>query len=267
MKHNLENELTVFVLTVGSPGFGECMRYIQEQDCKFKLEIIDRVAPMNRALQCMLDRCTTPYFVQVDEDMLLNKDAIRTQYINITSSPNKVAIFTSPLYDTHAERLIYGLKIYRHEIVRNYPYNNVEACEFDQIRRFINDGFIDKRILIDDPLKISEDTLGIHGIEWSPLTVYKRYMSLTTKQRMHTEQRPTTAAFWVIDYAEVFLKRFLQSGNQLDLYAFMGILAGKLLSINGNGREKDYRNYNSLPGFEQIENLIQQLSNQPDKKQ
>lgn len=262
---NLKNDLTVFILTVGSPSFEQCLKHINKQDCKFKLDIIKNVAPMSKALQCMLDRCTTQYFMQVDEDMMLNNDAVTRQYENITSSPEKVAIFTSHLYDTHTQRLIYGLKIYRHQVVSNYPYNNVEACEFDQICRFKMDGFIDKRIPIDDPLKISKDTLGLHDGHWTPISIYERYLTLTTKLRRHSEKKPTTAAFWVIEYADVFLMRFLQNNSVLDLYAFMGIIAGMLLPIDDTGTEKDYRKYNELPGFEQAVNFIEQLGCRSDK--
>jgi hypothetical protein len=30
----------------------------------------------------------------------------------------------------------------RHAIVRDYPYGNVESCEYDQTRRFTTDGFV-----------------------------------------------------------------------------------------------------------------------------
>ncbi|NIV40796.1 MAG: hypothetical protein GWN11_00060, partial [Candidatus Dadabacteria bacterium] len=79
------------------------------------------------------------------------------------------------------------------------------------------DGFIDKRIPIDDPLIHSKDTLGLHDGHWTPATIYERYFTLTTKLRRHTEEKPTTAAFWVTDYAQVFLKRFLEKKSELDL--------------------------------------------------
>src|SRR5690348_11399473 len=75
---DLSAEVTAFVLTVGAPSFDECMRRLDRQDCRFRREVIDHVAPMSQALQCMLDRCETPYFIQVDEDMLLYPHAVRT---------------------------------------------------------------------------------------------------------------------------------------------------------------------------------------------
>ena len=90
-----------------------------------------------------------PFFVQVDEDMLLYPHAMRSLYTRLTAAPPNVAILTCHLFDAHAQRVIYGLKIYRHDIVRAYPYTNVESSEYDQIRRFTHDGFVDLRLPLD----------------------------------------------------------------------------------------------------------------------
>ncbi|NIP39505.1 MAG: hypothetical protein GWO07_13895 [Candidatus Dadabacteria bacterium] len=66
-----------------------------------KPDIIERVAPMSTSLQCMPDRCTTKYFMQVDEDMMLNKDTVSTQYKNIHHHrrrlPSLLLIFMIPM--------------------------------------------------------------------------------------------------------------------------------------------------------------------------
>jgi hypothetical protein len=69
--NSLRDEVTVFVSTVNSDSFQECMKHLSMQDTRFHLEVIENVAPMSEAFQRMLDRCKTPFYVQVDEDMLL----------------------------------------------------------------------------------------------------------------------------------------------------------------------------------------------------
>jgi hypothetical protein len=69
---DLSAEMTVFVSTVGAATFPECMACLERQDSRFRLEVIDRVAPVSAAFQLMMDRCQTPYSVQADEDMLLH---------------------------------------------------------------------------------------------------------------------------------------------------------------------------------------------------
>ena len=74
------DHVTVFVTTVGAPSYDACRQHLGAQDCAFRLQVIDRVAPMSAAFQRMLDECPTPFFVQVDEDMLLYPHAVRTLY-------------------------------------------------------------------------------------------------------------------------------------------------------------------------------------------
>ena len=260
---DLSAELTVFVLTVGAPSFAECMQRLDAQDCRFQRDVIDHVAPMSRALQCMVDRCRTRFFVQVDEDMVLYPHAIRTLYTRLTASPANVAILTCHLFDSHAARVIYGLKIYRHDIVRAYPYRNVESSEFDQICRFTSDGFVDFRLPLEDHFRPSEVTLGEHGTAWTPRSVFERYMTLERKIRRHRAGTPTTSATWVEEHAVFFLRRYLASGAELDLYALMGVLAGRLAPVDGRGREKDYRDYDRLPGFRALVDFVEQAAATP----
>lgn len=257
---DLRAELTVFVLTVGAPSFPQCLRRLQAQDCRFGLDVIENVAPMSRALQGMLDRCRTRYFVQVDEDMLLYPDAVRTLHARLTASPKEVAILTCHLLDRHAARVLYGVKVYRHEIVRAYPYADVESCEYDQIRRFTADGFVDLRLPLEDHFRPSELTLGEHGAGWTPRSVFERYQTLERKIRRHRRGVPTTSATWVEEQAHVFLDRYLETGAPLDLYALMGVIAGRLAAVEGRGREKDYRDYGHLAGFDALARFVEQAA-------
>jgi hypothetical protein len=260
---DLSGEVTVFVLTVGAPTFAECMRRLDAQDCRFQRQVIENVAPMDRALQCMLDRCRTRFFVQVDEDMLLYPNAIRFLYARLIESPPNVAILTAHLLDKHAARVLYGVKIYRHEIVRAYPYDAVESCEYNQIRRFTKDGFVDLRLPLEDHLQPSQLTLGEHGSAWTPRSVYERYQTLERKVRRHRAGAPTTSATWVEEHAAFFLKRYLDTGAPLDLYALMGVVAGRLASVEGPGQEKDYRRYDRLPGFDALVRFVEQAALPP----
>ena len=260
-KPDLRDELTVFVLTVGAPSAPECLKRLEEQDCRFRTDVIRNVAPMSSALQCMLDRCRTSFFVQVDEDMLLYPHAIRVMHEKLTQTSADTAIVTCHLFDNHAARVIYGLKIYRHTIVRHYPYAEVKGCEHDQIRRFKSDGFVDFRFPIDDEFSPSDLTLGEHGDDfWTPLSVFERYLTLERKLRRHSDATPMTSVTRVEEYAHFFLRRFLEEGDELDLYALMGVIAGRVAPASGRGREKDYRDYDNLPGFSSLLRFVEEAS-------
>ena len=46
------------------------------------------------------------------------------------------------LRDVHLDKPIYGVKIYKHEIFKAYPYNLVHnSCEVEQLERMQRDGY------------------------------------------------------------------------------------------------------------------------------
>ncbi|HBH81991.1 MAG TPA: hypothetical protein DDY39_19355, partial [Nitrospira sp.] len=68
---------TVFVLTVDDPALAACLEAIHKQEGPpFKLEIIRNVCPFSAAAQRMITECRTEYFIQVDEDVVLQPDAV-----------------------------------------------------------------------------------------------------------------------------------------------------------------------------------------------
>jgi hypothetical protein len=253
-KIDLRDVLTVFVTTVGSPTFEACLRHLREQDCEFSLKVIDRVAPLSAAFQRMVDECTTPFYVQVDEDMLLYPHAIRTLYERLTASPADVAQYVCALYDVFLDRVIYGLKIYRHDILRRYPYRDVTGSEWDQVWRFRADGYRDVRVPIEVATKDSEGTLGLHGTYWTPETIYLRFRVLEIKRRKGNRTHD-----WVVESAHELLDRCLENGSEIDFYALMGVLGGFVDNDGGAGKEKDFRIYDRTPGLRPLHQFLAEV--------
>jgi hypothetical protein len=251
---DLRDLVTVFVTTVGYPTFGACLEHLRAQDSRFTLRIIEHVAPMSAAFQRMLDECTTPYYVQVDEDMLLYPPAVRTLYERLAAMEFRMVQYVAALYDVHLERVIYGLKIFRHTVVRRYPFRDVSGCEWDQIRRFRADGYIDVRVPLEGATRHSEHTLGLHGTYWTPEAVYLRFFVLELTRRMGNRTHD-----WLRDTATIFLQRFLKSGSEVDFHALMGVLAGSLADITTIAREKDYRTYDQTPGLDGLRRFLNEV--------
>lgn len=143
---DLRAQVTVFVSTIGGPTFRETLRFLEAQDCLFTGPVVIRdVRPMDRAFQEMLDRCQTPTYVQVDEDMLLKPYAVRSLYEALCAASPETAIVCFPLWDSHLRQADQGVKIYRHAIVERYPYraprDEPTGCDIDQVRRLKADGY------------------------------------------------------------------------------------------------------------------------------
>lgn len=251
---DFSKSLTVFVSTVGYPTLEKCLHHLHEQDCRFRLKVVDHVAPMPAAFQRMIDQCETPYFVQVDEDMLLYPHAIRSLYAHMSQTEPNVAQLVYALFDVHIEEVIYGLKIYRHSIVSRYPFNDVDGCEWDQIQRFRADGYVDIRMPIEGTTRHSPVTLGLHGTYWTPRSVYIRYAMLERRRR-----KGNLTHEWIVDTAANLMRRFLQTRSEIDFYALMGVCAGTLVERLATDRERDYRGYDQTPGFKCLEQFVQEV--------
>ena len=250
---NLRDLVTVFVTTVGYPTFATCLEHLRAQDSRFTLRIVDRVAPMSAAFQRMLDECTTPYYVQVDEDMLLYPHAVRTLYARLAAMEPRTAQYVAALYDVHLERVIYGVKIFRHAVARRYDFRDVTGSEWDQIRRWRADGYVDVRVPLEGATRHSEHTLGLHGTYWTPEAVYRRFFVLEVTRRMGNRTHE-----WLRETAPSFLDRFLKTGSEVDFHALMGVLAGSLADVTTMGREHDYRTYDQTPGLDGLRRFVKE---------
>ncbi len=240
---DLSSEVTVFVSTVGAASFPDCMTHLAAQDCRFSLEVIEGLAPMSAAFQRMLDRCSTPFYVQVDEDMILRPSAIRRLHQRMQDSAD-VALVVGWLWDVHLGRAIEGVKIFRHSIAARYPYADVESCEKDQLSRIQADGF--RYLRPEGVVATANDdhVHGLHGAHYDPRAVFERYSTLERKRFAHPDKLA-----WLAEHAPDFIRRFQADPTEFNLMALMGLIAGRL-SVGTAAGEKDYTRYGALPGFD-----------------
>jgi hypothetical protein len=257
---DLTDAVTVFVTTVGAPSLAACLRHLDAQDCRFRLETIDHVAPMSAAFQRMLDRCATPYYVQVDEDMLLYPWAVRSLHDMMVAAPSDVALLVARLHDAHLDSLIQGLKIFRHGVVRRFPLRDVASFELEQTERMAREGY---RFIV---LPEKEDgggpphragPFGLHGTHWTPRSIYERYLTLQA-----THLSGAGYKRWLEDVVPLFLDRFLEEGSDLDLFALMGVL-GATAGGQDCDRSKDFRDYDRIPGFDAFEAFLSDVRKGP----
>lgn len=250
IRPDLRSEVTVFVTTVGAPSFESCMEHLHEQDSRFEYRIIEGVAPMSAAFQRMLDECATPYYVQVDEDMLLYPHAVRSLHGAISTADSKVALVVGYLLDVHLGSPIQGVKIFRHDVVKRYPLQSVQSFEKVQLRQLKADGYA-----VQSRFAAIDEVIGLHGTHWTPESIYERYATLERRRRGHPVDLQ-----WFEAYPPVFLKRFLEDPSELNLFALMGVMAGALASERGDRTDKDHRRYGSLPGLASVREFLAELT-------
>jgi hypothetical protein len=216
---DLTSLVTVFLTTVGAPSYAACRETLARQDCTFTLVPIEHVTPLTAALQRMLDVCPTPYYVQVDEDMLLYPHAIRTLYERIAGSAPAVALAVGDLYDVHLRHRVEGIKIFRHDINRRYPWE-ADLTAVERLQRLAADGYGVLRTPNPNP-RSPAATLGLHGTHWTPRSIYERY-------RREERLRRRWPELFGVGWGPVLLQRLLERGSPLDLFAVLGVIAGTL---------------------------------------
>ena len=90
---DISNLVTAFVISSGSnPNYKSCLEALNNQTAKVTIDIIKDYSPMSVAFQQMLVRCKTPYYIEVDEDMVLNPDAIEIMYNTIIETDAKCSM-------------------------------------------------------------------------------------------------------------------------------------------------------------------------------
>ena len=136
------------------------------------------------------------------------------------------------------------MKIFRHEIVRRYPFRAMEAFEVDQVERFEADGYT----MVRSPSgarPLAGHTLGMHGTQWTPEAIYERYANLQRRMRGYPDRMR-----WFADYGPIFLRRFLDDPSDLNALALLGLMAGQVAAPTGGA--KDYRTRDAVLGIAHV---------------
>jgi glycosyltransferase involved in cell wall biosynthesis len=210
---DLSDKLTVFLLTSHNDiNLPDVLAALKKQSVTFKFEVIENVTPLAAALQKMVTRCTTPYYIQLDEDMVLNSEAINIMY---NSMKNNVEFFCRvfPLTEKSINQSVYGIKIFNHDVMARYKYNqNTLSASVELFKEMEKDG-----------LKFNNEktVVGFHSPLWTPETIYNRYYILSKKIKTDI------GGSGYGDLHKKFREKLAADFNPLDFWAMMGVVAAK----------------------------------------
>lgn len=225
----VQRELTVFFIACNdnNPNYADCLHALRSQKPAglMRVEHIYNKAPMNVAFQEMLDRCTTKFFIQCDQDMILHPSACAVMLDDIRAQSQDVAMVAYMLHDPHLDMNIQGVKIYRHSIVKNYPFVSGLSCERSQVDRFRADGFT---------LVERSAVLGQHSPRWNPELVFERYFDLMEKWKKF-------GYTWLEDLPRKLMNKMLADPSEVNRFAFLGAWASASRREVLRTREKDFQ--------------------------
>jgi hypothetical protein len=212
-------QITIFLVTIQSHQLEFTLESINKLVPTFPVlvNVIMNVAPTNRAYNQMRERCKTPYFIQLDEDMELREDSIQICMSQIEKFGNNQKIFlhTFKLIDTDLgignPPIIDCLKLYNNDIMKKYPtYNNgdtaVSSVDYLWHNLVLNDGYI---------INSTNIIIGTHGNHRSNYDLFLRYCKITKSlldpniktntghickllAPLHSDDTPISELFWII---------------------------------------------------------------------
>jgi hypothetical protein len=212
-------QITIFLITIQSRQLEFTLESINKLNPNYPVlvNVIMNIAPTNRAYNQMRERCKTPYFIQLDEDMELQEDAIQIcmNEIEKSSQPHKTFLHTFKLIDTDLgvgnPPIIDCLKLYNNQIMKNYPtYNNgkttVSSVDYLWHAPILNDGYL---------MNTTSIITGNHGKHRSNYDLFLRYCKITKSlldpkiktnsghickllASLHADETPISELFWII---------------------------------------------------------------------
>lgn len=236
---DLSKELTVAIICGSkNPNQDLVLECLEKQDCEFTFIKIEHKYPMNVAFQAMLDECKTPYLIQVDNDMVLHLNSIKKMYDNFSgnASPENIVMDCYFLRDVHLDMNIYGIKIYKMDIFRKYPYKAGPSCEVEQLERMKKDGY---------DIRFKNDVMGEHSPHWTNEGIFERYYNLGEKFKLYRY-------IWTEQLPKKLFEMVKENPSEKNIFAFAGCLAS-VYSDSIMNEEKDFskkrKEYGKLQAF------------------
>ena len=182
---NIANiQITIFLVTIQSHQLEYCLESINKLDLNYPIliNIVMNISPTNLAYNQMRERCKTPYFIQLDEDMELSEDSIKIcldQIEHYRIKTHKIFLHTFKLIDTELgignPPIIDSLKLYNNEIMQKYPtYANgnspVSSVDYLWHSPILKDGY---------QMNSTSIIIGYHGNHRSNYDLFLRYCKIT----------------------------------------------------------------------------------------
>jgi hypothetical protein len=220
MKPKFE-DLTVFIISTGEETTDDCVTALREQDCVFTIETIQDVYPMSAAFQAMPDRCETPYFIQVDADMILKPHAVRTLY----NGAKRTGFFTMAAFgQLYEEGFGVGgsIRCWKKGFFRFFSFRDRRTVDRDLYGRAKWFGFGRKDL---------KEVLGIHRPRHSVFSEYLKTRSDVEKWRFLGREAGL--------YAKPLYDEVVEEGEE-GAHRLLGLLSGALTGKERYDRSKDY---------------------------
>jgi hypothetical protein len=250
-------DVTALVFTCDpSPLLEECLAAVRSQTLPARrIEIVRNVMPISRAFQEGLDRVETPYFVSVDDDMILHPRCFEQLHYLLTRSSNRAEVvlgLEDPLLG-----IIQGIHFYRTSAVAPIGFHpcDEKGPERRLSRKLRAAGY--------ETLADISIVAGRHHPVYTPLEVFWKYRfygeSVLHYPSHDWSYAGTSRLFYFLDNLSAY---WLRSGDLLAVYALAGVFEG-LSRAHDCDRPLSYEGRERNPEFERLHDFLKDFENLP----
>jgi hypothetical protein len=166
------SDVSAAVLTLGEPTTGRALASLRAQTLPVeRVVVVDGIRPFHRALNTAASRVTTPFFLQVDADMVLDPPCTEVLRKAITTG---VAIAVGPLRDPLMDTIT-GVKVFRRECFSAVQLRDTVAPTVDFYTRLEQQGWLTRWVLGHGRRRTQPHTLGEHRPDYTADYVFGTY--------------------------------------------------------------------------------------------
>lgn len=220
-------EVTAVVLSIGEPTTAWAVESVKRQTLPINaIVLVEDVRPFHRALNQGMADVATPFFVQVDADMMLDPDCVERLAACLTETVGMVTgLLRDPLYGR-----VEAIKLFRTACVQQHPFRDSLSPDTDFAAEMTGQGWFDVYALRYQGRRPAEwHTFGDHDPGYTPLYTYAKHVVEGRRwryrrsaaglqhqlQRLHTSTHGAALIATIALAHGIFLER---EGDLLDRY-------------------------------------------------
>ncbi|MDT8272754.1 MAG: glycosyltransferase family A protein [Desulfomonilia bacterium] len=235
------------ILTVDpSSSLQRCMDSVNKQTLKpTKIDIIRNIKPFSKASQEALKHIETPYYVQVDDDMILAPTCFERLYFMMrddSTCAQAVADLDDPFFGH-----ITGVKMYRTAPVRAigfHPFQGEKGCERFMTRELSSMGFTTNR---------TRSIQGVHHPSYTPQEIFWKFKFIGEQLRYY-EEHPRSLP----EYMDLLMDRWRRHHDNLTLFGLCGLFSG--IQSTSPSKELDYSDRVDSRLFQKVQEVIDSVT-------
>ena len=174
------NDVSAILLSSGEPFVARARQALEAQSCPLEVVGVENVTPFHRAFAAGVARVTTPFFVQVDADMVLDPTCVES--LRKAMEPG-VGVVCGNLRDPLSGQ-VEGVKLFRTEVARRIEQTDSVSSETDFVASMEREGWRLKYIgRVGTEGNAPHMTYGDHLPDYSADYTFQKYLLEGRKYR------------------------------------------------------------------------------------